>query len=686
MAGRVEAHPHVFLRLVLGERRTAVERVPDRLIEVVAADVEVHHHLLVSRTGRPRRPSVVVLGLAGDPDLPAGRPQQHPVLLLGDDRPLEQPRVEARQLTRIGSAEVDGGEGEPAGRHAHLSDATSAMASLPSDKVGTGGVAASVAWYVVPTRDDLRNVAIIAHVDHGKTTLVDAMLWQSGVFSQHQAEEGSVRERVMDSMDLEREKGITILAKNTAVGYHGTTINIVDTPGHADFGGEVERALEMVDGVLLLVDASEGPLPQTRFVLRKALEKRLPVVLVVNKVDRADARIGEVVDETYELFLDLDADEHQIEFPIVYASARVGKASLDRPKDGTEPDSTDLRPLFETLLATVPAPSYDADAPLQAHVTNLDASPYLGRLALCRVHNGSIRKGQQVAWCRADGSIERVKLTELLGTEGLDRVSVDDAGPGDIVAIAGIPEITIGETIADPDDPRPLPVITVDEPSLSMTIGINTSPLAGKSGKKLTARLVKSRLDAELVGNVSIRLLPTERPDTWEVQGRGELQLAILVEIMRRESFELTVGKPQVVTRVVDGKVHEPMERLTVDIPEDYLGVVTQLMALRKARMEQMVNHGTGWVRLEYAVPARGLIGFRTEFLTETRGTGLLHHVFDRWEPWAGEMRTRPTGSLVADRIGLSTQHALFTLQERGQLFVGPGVEVYEGMIVGENA
>jgi GTP-binding protein len=545
---------------------------------------------------------------------------------------------------------------------------------------------APVAWTVVPFRNDLRNVAIIAHVDHGKTTLVDAMLWQSGAFTQHQADEHSVNERVLDSMDLEREKGITILAKNTAVKYQGTTINIVDTPGHADFGGEVERGLEMVDGVLLLVDASEGPLPQTRFVLRKALQKRLPVVLVVNKVDRSDARIAEVVDETYELFLDLDADEQQIDFPIVYASARAGRASLDRPKDGGMPDSDNLKPLFDTLLATVRPPEYDDGAPLQAHVTNLDASPYLGRLALCRLHNGTMRKGQQVAWCKTDGTIERVKLTELLGTDALERIPIDEAGPGDIVAIAGIPEITIGETIADPEDPRPLPVITVDEPSLSMTIGINTSPLAGESGKKLTARLVKSRLDQELVGNVSIRVLPTERPDTWEVQGRGELQLAILVEIMRREGFELTVGKPQVVTRTIDGKLCEPMERLTVDIPEDYLGVVTQLMALRKGRMEQMVNHGTGWIRLEYLVPARGLIGFRTEFLTETRGTGLLHHVFDRYEPWHGELRTRPTGSLIADRRGAVTSYALFNLQERGAMFVGPGTEVYEGMIVGENA
>ncbi|MDX6284700.1 MAG: GTP-binding protein [Frankiales bacterium] len=538
----------------------------------------------------------------------------------------------------------------------------------------------------VLARQDLRNVAIVAHVDHGKTTLVDAMLWQSGAFSTHQADEGSVQERVMDSMDLEREKGITILAKNTAVRRGDVTINIIDTPGHADFGGEVERGLSMVDGVLLLVDASEGPLPQTRFVLRKALEARLPVVLVVNKVDRSDARIAEVVDETYELFLDLDADESQIEFPIVYASARAGRASVTRPANGVMPDSADLQPLFDVLLATVPPPSYDENAPLQAHVTNLDASPYLGRLALCRVYNGTMSKGQQVAWCRADGSIERVKLTELLMTEALERVPAESAGPGDIVAIAGIPEITIGETLADPDDPRPLPVITIDEPSLSMTVGINTAPLAGQSGSKLTARLVKSRLDQELVGNVSIRVLPTDRPDTWEVQGRGELQLAVLVEIMRREGFELTVGKPQVVTRVVDGKIHEPMERLTIDAPSDYQGVLIQLMALRKGRLEQMVDHGTGWIRMEYIVPARGLIGFRTEFLTETRGTGLLHHVHERYEPWHGDLRTRPTGSLVADRRGAATGFALANLQERGTMFVGPNTEVYEGMIVGENA
>ncbi|NBV90250.1 MAG: translational GTPase TypA, partial [Actinobacteria bacterium] len=538
------------------------------------------------------------------------------------------------------------------------------------------------------SRSDLRNVAIIAHVDHGKTTLVDAMLWQSGAFSAHQ----DVNDRVMDSMDLEREKGITILAKNTAVRYlgpaapEGVTLNIIDTPGHADFGGEVERGLEMVDGVLLLVDASEGPLPQTRFVLRKALAKRLPVVLVINKVDRSDARIAEVVDETYELFFDLDATEEQINFPIVYASAKAGRASLERPADGGMPHEENLEPLFRTLIETVPAPTYQVDAPLQAHVTNLDSSPYLGRLALCRVHNGVIKKGQQVAWCKSDGSIERVKVVELLMTETLTRVSATEAGPGDIIAVAGIENITIGETLADPENPIPLPVITVDEPSISMTIGINTSPLAGETGSKVTARLLKTRLDAELIGNVSLRVLDTDRPDTWEVQGRGELQLAVLVELMRREKYELTVGKPQVVTREINGKTHEPVERLTIDVPEDYVGVVTQLLGLRKGRLEQMVNHGTGWVRMEYLVPARGLIGFRTEFLTETRGTGLLHHVFEKYEPWFGELRTRPTGSLVADRTGAVTAYACFGLQERGTLFVTPTTQVYEGMIVGENA
>jgi GTP-binding protein len=544
----------------------------------------------------------------------------------------------------------------------------------------------------MPSRTDLRNVAIVAHVDHGKTTLVDAMLWQSGAFRAGQ----EVVKRVLDSLDLEREKGITILAKNTAVQYpaaDGTkvTINIIDTPGHADFGGEVERGLEMVDGVLLLVDASEGPLPQTRFVLRKALAKRLPIILVVNKVDRHDARITEVVEATYELFMDLleDAPGHghdALDFPVVYACAKAGRASLTAPANGTMPDSPNLQPLFETILAHIPAPTYIEGAPLQAHVTNLDASPYLGRLALCRIVAGTLRRGQPVAWCRADGTISTVKPSELLITKALDRVPTEEAGAGDIVAVAGIPEITIGETLSDPDDPRPLPLITVDEPSISMTIGINTSPMAGRSGRSLTARLVKARLDAELVGNVSIRVFPTERPDTWEVQGRGELQLAILVEMMRRESFELTVGKPQVVTREIDGKLSEPVERLTVDIPEDFVGVVTQLMGLRRGRLEQLVNHGTGWVRMEYLVPARGLIGFRTEFLTETRGTGLMHHVFETYEPWAGELRTRPTGSLVADRAGLVTSYALFNLQERGTLFVGPGTEVYEGMVVGENA
>jgi GTP-binding protein len=538
----------------------------------------------------------------------------------------------------------------------------------------------------MPTRDDIRNVAIIAHVDHGKTTLVDAMLLQSGAYTQHQQEEGAVQDRVMDSMDLEREKGITILAKNTAVRRKDMLINIIDTPGHADFGGEVERGLSMVDGVALLVDASEGPLPQTRFVLRKALAQNMPVILIINKVDRSDARIAEVVDETYELFMDLDATAEQIDFPIVYCQAKTGQASLNRPENGTSPDSPDLEPLFEVIKNTIPAPTYTEGAPLQAHVTNLDASPYLGRLALCRIHNGTMTKGQTVAWCKKDGTVENVKLTELLGTEALERVAIESAGPGEIVAIAGIPEIFIGETLADPADPRPLPLMTIDEPNISMTIGINTSPMAGRSGKKLTARQVKDRLDKELVGNVSIRVESTERPDTWEVQGRGELQLAILVEVMRREGFELTVGKPQVVTRLVDGKIHEPMERLTIDTPSDYQGVLIQLMALRKGRLEQMVDHGTGWTRMEYIVPARGLIGFRTEFLTETRGTGLLHHVHERYEPWHGDIRTRPSGSLVADRSGPTTGFALANLQERGTLFVPPGTEVYEGMIVGENS
>ena len=526
-------------------------------------------------------------------------------------------------------------------------------------------------------REDIRNVAIVAHVDHGKTTLVDALLRQTGAFGAHQ----ELTDRVMDSGDLEREKGITILAKNTAVRWGGVKLNIVDTPGHADFGGEVERGLTMVDGVLLLVDASEGPLPQTRFVLRKTLEARLPVVLVVNKVDRADARIAEVVHQVEELFLDLDADEHQIDFPILYANARAGWVSEQPGVEGVN-----VEPLFRTIIRHVPPPSYEEGAPLQALVCNLSASPYVGRLAICRVHNGTLVKGGNVGWCRLDGTVEKVKVTELYVTEALEQVPAESAGPGEIVSVAGLAEVTIGETLADAEVPVPLPAITVDEPSLAMTIGINTSPLAGTDGTKMTARLLKARLDAELVGNVAIRVAPTEWPDRWEVLGRGELQLAVLVETMRREGFELTVGKPQVVTREIDGRVHEPVERVSVDVPEEYLGVVTQLLALRKGTMMEMVNHGTGWVRLDYRVPARGLIGFRTEFLTETRGTGILHHVFDGWAPWHGELRTRRNGSMVADRRGMTTTFALMNLQERGTLIVGPAQEVYEGMIVGENA
>src|SRR3954452_19657197 len=545
------------------------------------------------------------------------------------------------------------------------------------------------------TRTDLRNVAIVAHVDHGKTTLVDAMLLQAGAFSAHQAE--GVAERAMDSGELEREKGITILAKNTAIHYAGPaadgdpiTINIIDTPGHADFGGEVERGLSMVDGIVLLVDASEGPLPQTRFVLRKALNADLPVVLVVNKVDRSDARIDEVVEETYELFLDLLDENHSpdaLDFPVVYASARAGRASTTQPEDGGLPDSPDLEPLFRTILETIPAPEYDDEQPLQAPVTNLDSRPFLGRSSLVRVKQGTLRKGQNVAWLRRDGTSKNVKVTELLVTEALERKPGESAGPGDIVAIAGIEDIMIGETLADPDDPRPLPLITVDEPAISMTIGTNTSPMAGRvKGAKVTARLVKDRLDKELVGNVSIRVLPTERPDTWEVQGRGELALAILVEQMRREGYELTVGKPQVVTRTIDGKVHEPIERVTIDTPEEYLGAITQLLAARKGRLEQMTNHGTGWVRMEYLVPSRGLIGFRTQFLTDTRGTGIAHQTFEKYEPWAGEISTRPSGALVSDRAGAATSYAMTNIQERGTLFIEPGTEVYEGMIVGETS
>ena len=484
-------------------------------------------------------------------------------------------------------------------------------------------------------------------------------------------------------MDLEREKGITILAKNTTVRYRGTKINIIDTPGHSDFGGEVERGLTMADGVLLLVDASEGPLPQTRFVLRKALEAGLPVILVVNKVDRPDARIEAVVNEVYELFLDLDADESQIEFPIVYCNAKAGRASLQPDPAALE---ADLQPLLDLILEHVPAPAFEEGHPLQALVTNLDASPYLGRLAIARVVQGTIQRGQQISWCRSDGTIERAKVTELYVTEALDRVEAGEAGPGEIIAVAGIPEVTIGETLADPEDPRPLPPIAIDEPSLSMTIGINTSPLAGLTGDKVTSSLVEARLRAELIGNVSLRVLATQSPDAWEVQGRGELQLAVLVEQMRREGFELTVGKPQVVTREIDGALHEPVERVSIDAPEEYLGVITQLFALRKGRTEALVNHGSGWIRMDVLVPARGLIGFRTEFLTETRGTGIMHHVFERFEPWFGELRTRPTGALVADRRGKTTSFAILSLQERGQLFVAPGVDVYEGMIVGENS
>ncbi|MCZ7458180.1 translational GTPase TypA [Streptomyces sp. WMMC940] len=556
----------------------------------------------------------------------------------------------------------------------------------------------------MPTRHDIRNVAIVAHVDHGKTTIVDAMLKQAGAFAAHQLD--SVDDRVMDSNDLEREKGITILAKNTAVKYHPKdggapiTINIIDTPGHADFGGEVERGLSMVDGVVLLVDASEGPLPQTRFVLRKALQRRMPVILCINKTDRPDSRIDEVVNETYDLFLDLDADEDQIEFPIVYACGRDGIASLTKPEDGTVPaDSENLEPFFSTILEHIPAPIYDEDAPLQAHVTNLDADNFLGRIALLRVEQGELRKGQTVAWIKRDGSISNVRISELMMTEALTRKPAEVAGPGDICAVAGIPDIMIGETLADPENPVALPLITVDEPAISMTIGTNTSPLVGRGAtgkgadnkggvkdRKVTARQVKDRLDRELIGNVSLRVLDTERPDAWEVQGRGELALAILVETMRREGFELTIGKPQVVTKEVDGKLHEPVERMTIDVPEEHMGAVTQLMGVRKGRMDNMSNHGSGWVRMEFVVPSRGLIGFRTEFLTNTRGTGIAHSIHEGHEPWFGNLQTRNNGSLVADRSGAVTAFAMTNLQERGVLFVEPGTEVYEGMIVGENS
>ncbi|WP_298251654.1 translational GTPase TypA [uncultured Arthrobacter sp.] len=549
-------------------------------------------------------------------------------------------------------------------------------------------------------RSDLRNVAIVAHVDHGKTTLVDAMLKQTNSFAAH----GDVAERVMDSGDLEREKGITILAKNTTVFYDGPsangetiTINVIDTPGHADFGGEVERGLSMVDGVVLLVDASEGPLPQTRFVLRKALAAKLPVVLLVNKTDRPDSRIEEVVSESMDLLLGLASDladevpdldlDSILNVPVVYAAARAGAASLEQPADGSVPSNDNLEPLFQTIIEHIPAPRYDPEGVLQAHVTNLDASPFLGRLALLRIFNGTLRKGQQVAWARQNGELKTVKITELLATKALDRVPTDSAGPGEIVAVAGIEGITIGETLTDVDNPQPLPLITVDDPAISVTIGINTSPLAGRvKGAKVTARQVKDRLDKELIGNVSLRVLPTARPDAWEVQGRGELALAILVEQMRREGFELTVGKPQVVTRTVDGKVHEPMEHMTIDVPEEYLGGVTQLLAARKGRMTNMANHGTGWVRMEFTVPARGLIGFRTRFLTDTRGSGIAASISEGYEAWAGDIEYRTNGSMIADRAGVVTPFAMINLQERGSFFVQPTSEVYEGMIVGENS
>ena len=550
------------------------------------------------------------------------------------------------------------------------------------------------------SRPDLRNVAIVAHVDHGKTTIVDAMLKQTHAFSAH----ADVEDRVMDSGDLEKEKGITILAKNTTVFYDGPsangetiTINVIDTPGHADFGGEVERGLSMVDGVVLLVDASEGPLPQTRFVLRKALAAKLPVILVVNKVDRPDARIDEVVSETMDLLLGLASDlseevpdldlDSVLDVPVVYASGKAGAASLNQPADGALPDNDDLEPLFKTIIEHVPAPIYNPDEVLQAHVTNLDSSPFLGRLALVRIFNGTLKKGQTVAWARQDGNIKNVRISELLATKALERVPAEEAGPGEIVAVAGIEDITIGETLTDAENPKPLPLIKVDDPAISMTIGINTSPMAGRvKGAKVTARQVKDRLDRELIGNVSIKVLPTQRPDAWEVQGRGELALAILVEQMRREGFELTVGKPQVVTKTIDGKLYEPMEHMIIDVPEEHLGAVTQLMAARKGRMENMSNHGTGWVRMEFAVPARGLIGFRTQFLTETRGAGISSSYSIDPEPWAGDIEYRTNGSMIADRAGAVTPYAMINLQERGTFFVEPTSEVYEGMVVGMNS
>jgi GTP-binding protein len=527
------------------------------------------------------------------------------------------------------------------------------------------------------TRQDVRNIAIIAHVDHGKTTLVDALLWQSGIFRENEA----VRERVMDSIDLEREKGITIMAKNTAVLYRGFRINIVDTPGHADFGGEVERTLSMVDGVMLLVDAAEGPLPQTRFVLQKALASGLPPIVVINKIDRADARIAEVLNEVYDLFIDLDANEEQLEFPVFYTNARKGTCRTSA--DG--PDSL-LSPLFDAILATVPPPRHDPSAPLQLLVANLDYDDYVGRLLVGRVVNGSVARGEAVVLCRLDGSRVPGKVTVLYGFEGLSRVEIPAAGPGDIVAVAGLEDASIGETISAGDEPRALPPITVEEPTIAMLFSTNNSPFSGRDGSHVTSRKLKERLAREILTNVSIRVEPTESPDSFLVKGRGELQLAILIEMMRREGFEVAVGKPRVITRTVDGAVQEPMEELTVDCPEDYIGAVTQKLGQRKGRMMRMVNHGTGRVRLEFGIPSRGLIGFRTEFLTETRGTGIMHTLFAGWAPWHGEIEHRPTGALVADRAGRATSYAIENLQARGVLFLEPGVDVYEGMVVGEHS
>ena len=553
-------------------------------------------------------------------------------------------------------------------------------------------------------RGDIRNVAIVAHVDHGKTTLVNAMLQQSHVFSERE----EVPDRVMDSNDLEREKGITILAKNTAVEYtgplaakyghpEGITLNIIDTPGHADFGGEVERGISMVDGVVLLVDASEGPLPQTRFVLRKALEAKLPVILCVNKVDRPDARIEEVVGETSDLLLGLADDvQHEgidlnldqlLEMPVIYCAAKAGYGSVNQPADGGLPDNDNLEPLFETIISTIPAPEYEEGAPLQAHVANIDSSDFLGRLGLVRIYNGTLEKGKTYGLSRVDGSLENFRVSELLRTQGLERIPVESAGPGDIVAVAGGNDIMIGETIVDPNDPKPLPLIHVDDPAISMTFGTNDSPLAGTEGKdhKLTARMIKDRLDRELIGNVSIKVLPTDRPDAWEVQGRGELALAVLAEQMRREGYELTVGRPQVVTKKIDGVINEPMENTTIDVPEEYMGTVTQLMADRKGRMDGMTNHGSGWVRLQFTVPSRGLIGFRTALLSATRGTGISSSISAGYAPWAGAITIRQNGSMVSDRKGVATPYAMQRLQARGNFFVEPQSPVYEGQVVGVN-